>query len=255
MMWMDEIGAAYDAASALWRAGPERMYARLSDAMADHAPVDVARARVLDAGAGTGVAGEALRRRGARMVVAVDLARGMLPRSPALSAVGDLTRLPFADGTFDLAAAGFSLNHFEDPTAAMVELHRVAGALLATVFAPEWDHPAKEAVEGVLVANGFVPPDWYADFKVNGAFALGPEGLEAGARAAGFGSAIARIVEVDSGLGSAADLVDWRFGMAHTAPYVDALAPAELTRLHRDAEAAVAGMPPLVVSMAVLSAR
>ena len=252
---MDEIGAAYDAASALWRAGPERMYARLSDAMADNAPVDVVGARVLDAGAGTGVAGEALRRRGARTVVAVDLAHGMLPRSPALSAVGDLTRLPFADGTFDLAAAGFSLNHFEDPTAAMVELGRVAGALLATVFAPDWDHPCKEAIEGVLNRTGFVAPAWYITFKSGTSWELGPPELESFAGAAGFGHAEATVVEVDTGLGTPGDLVDWRLGMAHSAPYVAALAPEELARLRRDAEAAVAGMPPLVVSMVVLSAR
>ena len=255
MTSMDEIGAAYDAASALWRAGPERMYARLSDAMADHAPVEVVGARVLDAGAGTGVAGDALRRRGAGTVVAVDLAHGMLPRPPALSAVGDLTGLPFADGTFDLAAAGFSLNHFEDPTAAMVELRRVAGALLATVFAPQWDHPCKEAIEGVLIETGFQPPAWYTTFKAGCSWELGPPELEAFAAAAGFGHAEATVVEVDTGLSTPADLVDWRFGMAHSAPYVAALAPDERARLRRDAEAAVVGLPPLVVSMVVLSAR
>ncbi len=254
-MTSSDIGSSYDAAADGWRAGPERMYRRLAEAMADLAPVGLVDATVLDAGAGTGVAGEALRARGARTVVAVDLAHGMLPGAPILSAVGDLTRLPFPDDAFDLAAAAFSLNHFSDPGAPMAEIRRVAGALVATVFAPDWDHPAKEAVEGVLIGNGFVPPDWYVDFKHNGAFDLGPEGLVAGARATGFGSANAPIVEVDSGLWKPADLVDWRFGMAHTAPYVAGLAPDERARLRRDAEDAVTGMPPLVVQMVVLSAR
>lgn len=251
----DGVGASYDAAAEGWRAGPERMYRRLAEAMAGHAPVEVRDARVLDAGAGTGVAGDALRRRGARSVVAVDLAPGMLPGAPALATVGDLTRLPFRDGSFDLAAAAFSLNHFADPTEAMTELHRVAGALVATVFAPGWDHPAKEAVDGVMAGYGFVPPGWYADFKASGAYELDPDGFEAYARAAGFGSADAEVVEVDTGLGAPADLVGWRLGMAHLAPYVAGLEPEQRQRARRDAEEAVTGMPPLVVRMVVLSAR
>ena len=35
-----DIGAAYSAAADGWRAGPERMYARMAEAMADHAPVE-----------------------------------------------------------------------------------------------------------------------------------------------------------------------------------------------------------------------
>lgn len=250
-----EVGASYDAAADAWRAGPARMYARLAEAMADHASVEVHGARVLDAGAGTGVAGDALRRRGAGSVVAVDLAPGMLPGPPALATVGDLTRLPFRDGSFDLAAAAFSLNHFEDPTGVMTELRRVAGALLATVFAPTWDHPAKEAIEEVLRRHGYVAPDWYATFKAAGwAGEPGPAEMEDRARAAGYPSAHAEVVEVDTGLGTPADLVSWRFGMAHTAPFVASLEPERGAGVRRDAETAVAGMPPLVVAMVVLSA-
>ncbi len=254
-MTASDIGSSYDAAADGWRAGPERMYRRLAEAMADLARVELVDARVLDAGAGTGVAGEALRQRGAHSVVAVDLAPGMLPGAPTLSTVGDLTRLPFRDDTFDLAAAAFSLNHFSDPTAPMTELHRVARALVATVFAPDWDHPAKEAVEGVVVGHGFVPPAWYTTFKAGSSWELGPPAFEAFAGAAGFGHAEAVVVEVDTGLHTPGDLVDWRFGMAHTAPYVAALPPDERAQLRREAEAAVAGLPPLVVSMVVLSAR
>lgn len=249
-----DIGSSYDAAADGWRAGPERMYARLAEAMADHAPVPVAGAAVLDAGAGTGVAGAALRRRGARSVVAVDLAPGMLPGAPTLATVGDLTRLPFRGGSFDLAAAAFSLNHFEDPTGAMAELCRVAGALVATVFAPGWDHPAKEAVEAVVTEHGFVPPAWYVEFKA-ATEDPGPAVMAAYARAAGFGTADAEVVEVDTGLRAPADLAGWRLGMAHTAPFVAGLPPDEQARVRHDAEQAVVGLPPLVVAMVVLRAR
>jgi SAM-dependent methyltransferase len=252
MTSMEGIGASYDAASDGWRAGPVRMYARMADVLAEHATVDVAGASVLDAGAGTGVAGEALRRRGAGSVVAVDLAPGMLPRPPALSTVGDLARLPFPDRAFDLAAAAFSLNHFEDPVPPMTELRRVADALVASAYAPEWDHPAKEAVEAVLQAHGFQPPEWYTFVRADAN--PGPAELEAFARSAGYDTAHAVQVDVATGMDTAADLVDWRLGMAHTAPYVAGLPADEREQVRRDAEAAVSGMPPLVVAMIVLSA-
>lgn len=253
MTAMEGVGDAYDAAAEGWRAGPARMYARMAEVMAGHAPVEVGGARVLDAGAGTGVAGDALRRRGAGLVVAVDLALGMLPRPPAVSAVGELGQLPFADGSFDLAAAAFSLNHFTDPVPAMVELRRVAPALLATAYAPDWGHPAKEAVEGVLQRHGFRPPEWYAVVRAD----ANPSGteLEDLARRAGYAGAAAVQLDVPTGMDTAADLVDWRLGMAHTAPWVGALGKGERDGLRRDAEAAVAGMPPLVVAMIVLTAR
>jgi SAM-dependent methyltransferase len=253
MTSMEGVGAAYDAASDGWRAGPARMYARMADVMAEHAPIDVAGARVLDAGAGTGVAGDALWRQGAATVVAVDLAPGMLPRPPALSTVGDLARLPFADGSFDLAAAAFSLNHFTDPVPPMAELRRVADALVATAYAPEWVHPAKEAVEAVLLRHGYEPPEWYAVVRADANPSAAD--LEAYAASAGYDDARAIQLDVATGMDSAADLVDWRFGMAHTAPYLSGLTTENRTQVRRDAEAAVAGMPPLVVAMIVLSAR
>jgi SAM-dependent methyltransferase len=253
MTSMEGIGASYDAASDGWRAGPARMYARMADVMAEHAPVDVAGAQVLDAGAGTGVAGRALARRGAASVVSVDLAHGMLPRPPALSTVGDLARLPFSDGAFDLAAAAFSLNHFENPVPPMIELRRVADALVASAYAPEWDHPAKEAIETVLLGHGFQPPEWYAVVRAEAN--PGPADLEAFASRAGYDTARAVQIDVATGMDSAADLVDWRFGMAHTAPYLKQLSAEKRAQVRSDAEAAVAGMPPLVVAMIVLSAR
>jgi ubiquinone/menaquinone biosynthesis C-methylase UbiE len=250
---MEGVGDAYDAAAAGWRAGPERMYARMAEVLAEHAPVEVPGARVLDAGAGTGVAGAALARRGAGLVVAVDLAFGMLPPPPAVSAVAAIGRVPFADGAFDLAAAAFSLNHFTDPVPAMAELRRVAGALVASAYAPDWGHPAKEAVEEVLQRHDYRPPEWYAVVRAD-ANPTTTE-LEDFARSAGYDAVDAVQHDVATGMEAAADLGDWRLGMAHTAPWVAALAPAERDRLRRDAEAAVAGMPPLVVAMIVRSAR
>lgn len=252
---MSEAGirTSYDAAADAWRAGPARMYARMSEAMAARTRFEVGGALVLDAGAGTGVAGDAMRRRGARAVVAVDLADAMLPRPPALSAVGDLTRLPFADGAFDLGVAAFSLNHFTDPVPPTAELRRVARALVATTYAPEWAHPAKDAVDEVLQRHGFEPPEWYAVARAGAN--PGPDDLAGCATRAGFDDVATEVVDVDTGMRSAVDLVDWRLGMAHTAPYVAALSADRRARLRSDAQAAVDGMPPLVVAMVLLTAR
>src|SRR5206468_3673298 len=123
---------------------------------------------------------------------------------------------PFADASFDLVTAAFCLGHLPDPAAGMVELRRVGNALVASAFVPGWTHPAKEAVDAVMAEVGFVVPDWYRRVKdetepaVNDAAALVDL-----AREAGFGSAEVQVLEVDSGLATPADVVAWRFGMAH----------------------------------------
>ncbi len=249
------IASAYDAAAPAWRRGPARVYSRLAAALLDLAPVPVSGATVLDAGAGTGVAGAVALRRGAARAVAVDLAPGMLPRAPALAAVADLARLPFGDGSFALAVAAFSLGHVPDPGAAVRELRRVAPALVASAFAPGWAHPAQAAVDAALADLGFEVPEWYRTLKTESEPQVGePDALARLATAAGYRSVRVEVVEVETGLSSAADLAAWRLGMAHLAPYVAGLPPDDREDVRRTAEAAVEGMPPLVVRMLALAA-
>ena len=216
MTSMDGIGAAYDAAAdgLAGRSGADvrpagRRHGRPRPGRRGRAP------RVLDAGAGTGVAGEvaAAPRRRARWSRSTSRT-ACSPRAAGLSAVGDLTRLPFADDAFDLVVAAFSLNHFD-----RTRPRRWASSAgspvrcVATVFAPEWDHPAKEAVEGGggaarLRAAGRGTPTIKAEALAN----PGPPELEAGAGRPGSRTAGRSVVEVDTGLESAGDLVDWRFG-------------------------------------------
>lgn len=249
-----EVGAAYDASAAAWRGGPEAVYARLAAALVDHAPIDLAGARVLDAGAGTGVGGRAALDRGAAVVVAGDLATRMLPGPPVLGVAADLLRLPFRDSAFDLAVAGFTLSHVEAPDRAVAELRRVADALVASAFAPGMTHPAKNAVDAAMARFGFTAPAWYQRIK-DAATDVEGEGALAGlARDAGFRSVQVVRMEVDTGV-SGAGLARWRLGMAHLAPFLATLSPDDRALARREAERAVAGMPPLVVSMLALSAR
>ncbi|MBO9523669.1 MAG: class I SAM-dependent methyltransferase [Nocardioidaceae bacterium] len=249
---MSDIRSAYDAAAPAWRDGPARAYARMAAALLDHAPVPLAGARVLDVGAGSCVAALEARRRGAALVAATDLAAGMLvPGLPA--AVADARALPFGDGAFDLVVQGFVLNHLADPVPALAEARRVAGAVAASTFDPGWEHPAKAVVDAVLAEAGFVVPDWYVAMQNRSP--RGASSWRAAALGTGYRSVDVVPVEVATGLDTPQDLVDWRWGMAHVAPFLATLSPARRAEHRARAEEAVTGLPPVVVAMLVLSAR
>lgn len=106
-------------------------------------------ARVLDVGCGLGGKTVWYAESGARQVVGVDVepkharqariyaaSRGQADRIEVL--VGDAMRLPFAASRFDLITANDSLEHFNDPAAALRELGRVLapGGRLYLYFTP-----------------------------------------------------------------------------------------------------------------------
>ncbi|HTT51095.1 MAG TPA: class I SAM-dependent methyltransferase [Streptosporangiaceae bacterium] len=247
----------YEAAAGGWRDGPGRMYTRLAQLLVAAAPVPLAGRRVLDLGAGTGAAGQAARDAGAAQVVAADLAPAMLRQGgPALHPVAaDAVALPFRADSFDLVLAAFCLNHLPDPAAGLAEARRVSGALAASVFAPGWTHPAKDAVDAALRPLGYREPPWHASWAGRGGdLAGGPERLAAQARAAGFRRLRVRTVRVPTGLVTPAQVASWRLGLAQFAPFLASLDAPGRAAARRAAERAVAGTGPLVVSMAVLTA-
>lgn len=252
------LRAAYEVAAGSWPDGPELVYAPLAAALVAAAPVPVAGRRVLDLGAGTGVAGRAALAAGAREVVAADLAIGMLRacQEPLRPVAADAARLPFADSSFGLVVAAFCLNHLAGLTAALAEARRVGAALAASAFAPGWTHPAKTAVDQVLAEFGYRPPPWYTTFKdQTDARASDPAQLTASAAAAGFTGVDVRTVRVATGVSAPRQFAAWRLGMAHTAPFAAALGPARQADLRAAAIRAVTGCPPLTVSMLVLTAQ
>jgi ubiquinone/menaquinone biosynthesis C-methylase UbiE len=256
-MTIPDVGDAYDRAADAWKRGPESVYARLADAMLSTAPVELRGARVLDVGAGTAVAARAALGRGAAVVVASDIATGMLRhRGPGVLAVAaDAARLPFAEASFDLATAGFCLGHLPDPGRAVTEIHRVSAAVVASAFPGEWSHPAKATIDRVMVEEGFRMPQWYEHLKEQTEPAVADaDALRSLGRAAGFSSVEVERIEVDSGLDSPEAIVDWRWGMAHLAAFVASLTDGQRVRARARAEEAVAGMAPVVIPMLVLSA-
>ncbi len=252
------MAEAYDLAAAAWAKGPSRLYGRLADELLDAAPVALAGASVLDVGAGTGVVAAAVRTRGAARVVAADLAAGMLAQAgPGVGlVVADAARLPFTEEAFDLLTAGSVINHVPTPSVVLAEFRRVATALVATTFAPADPHPAKAAVDQVASNHGWRPPTWYLRLKQD----VAPETEDVDrvatlAAEAGYGDVHVDVRSVSTGIQAPTDLAEWRLGMAHLAPFLASLTPAERDVVIAEAIAAVDAMPPLTVDLVILSAR
>ena len=108
-----------------------RVYRRLAGDLADVAPQGGA---VLDVGTGPGILlAEIAGRRPDLRLTGVDLSADMIAAAQrnlshlggrATAQVADVTDLPFPDQSFDLIVSSFSLHHWDDPEAALLELAR-----------------------------------------------------------------------------------------------------------------------------------
>jgi len=248
---------AYDASASAWQRGPAPAYEALADVLVVQSLVPLRGARILDLGTGTGAATRAARRAGAGWVVGIDLAPAMLTSSSDWDAVAvaDAGTLPFAADSFDLVVAACCLGHLPAPDDALVEARRVAGTIVASAFLAGWSHAAKEIVDTVATRHGFVVPDWYVRLKQDRETAVDePDKVASLARAAGYPRVAATIHDVDVGVRTPAELSDWRLGMAHLAPFVASLTPAQRGDLQAECDTLLAGAPPLIVPLIVLSA-
>ncbi len=261
-----EMRADYGKAAAGWAAGPGQVYAPLARALLGASPVPVAGSRVLDLGAGTGVAGRAALAAGADRVVAADLSVAMLRliTPPEHPVVADAVALPFRDQAFDLVVAAFCLNHLGRPGDALREIRRVGHGLAASMFAPGWTHPAKQAVKEALRPYGYQAPAWYESMTGESGSLAGDSRpasrdparrLADQAAVAGFSDVRVATISVRTGLSAPAELASWRLGLAHVAPFLQSLDAPRRAAARRAAEQAVAGTGPLVASMFVLTAR
>lgn len=99
------------------------------------APLELdSRSRILDVGAGTGEFTRILREESDARVVAVDADMDLLRAGLVSDAVvGDATRLPFEDDTFDLVICQALLINLPEPTRAIEEFVRVSSDLVAAV--------------------------------------------------------------------------------------------------------------------------
>lgn len=210
-------GVGYAGMAGAWADGPALAYGPLARHLVAKSPAPMHGSRALDAGAGSGVAGDALRAHGARVVAAdreLDMAAHNAAAGPAVTA--DVTALPFRQGSFDVVVAAFVVNHLADPVAGLAEFRRVArrgGVLLASTFSED-RAAAKEAVDVVAAGYGFIAPDWYNDFQKCAEAVRDVAGVERALAAAGFGDCTVTEDRVDVGL-EPEGVVRYRLGMPH----------------------------------------
>jgi len=226
---VSELRLAYEGAGAAWARGPSRLYDRLAGLVVESLGVDLRGRVVLDVGAGTGAPCRALAAAGAT-AIAFDASADMLTHtrgSAMLAVIGDMLSLPFLDGSFDAALAGFSISHILAPERALAEMRRVvrpAGAVVASVFGASPLNASKEIVDEVAGEFGYRRPEWYAVLKADAEPRSNtPELLASSASAAGLVDVEVRDVIVDSGIETPEAIVEYRIGMAHLAPFVASL--------------------------------
>jgi ubiquinone/menaquinone biosynthesis C-methylase UbiE len=258
----DSILTAYEGRGASWASGPERVYDRFAVELIRVCPLSLRGASVLDLGAGTGAASRAVAAAGGHPI-ALDAAFDMLVhnrRAPARRIVGDALALPFGEGAFDAVAAAFSISHVDDPTAALREARRVTrggGAVIASVFSAAEAHPSKPLIDAAAERFGFRYPGWYVHLKAHAEPLTSEESaLAAVASAAGLAEVQVVARRIDVGLSRPDDLIQWRFGMAHLAPFVESLDAATRAALVREARTAIGEDPsPLQPEVLLMSSR
>jgi SAM-dependent methyltransferase len=251
---------AYDTAADAWGDGPDRVFGALAEALLVRGPA-WSGLRVLDVGAGTGTATRRLVEAGA-MAVPTDTALGMLAvaraRCVCRPVAADAMALPVRSGAVDAVVMGFVLNHLPDPGAALAEAARVVrpgGWVLASTWAREDDHPVRDIVEAALRARGWTPPQWYVELKQQTALRTDTvDGLLTAARGTRLVALDAARVDVPVLL-AAGELVGWRLGMPHSAPFVAALPASECKALLAELADSTVGLPPLVCRTVMLAAR
>jgi SAM-dependent methyltransferase len=91
------------------------------------------REHVLDVGCGTGELTRVLRSETPGSVVGCDADPDLLAHLDPPTVVGDATRLPFAEGAFDLAICQALLINLPEPMGAIEELQRVSTNLVAAI--------------------------------------------------------------------------------------------------------------------------
>jgi demethylmenaquinone methyltransferase/2-methoxy-6-polyprenyl-1,4-benzoquinol methylase len=138
----DGVAERYDLTNDVLSLGQDRIWRRAVVRAVVAAPGD----RVLDLAAGTGTSAVPFAAAGAR-TVAADFSLGMLRvgrrhRRDLPLAAADATRLPFADGAFDVVTISFGLRNVVDHRAALEEMLRVTrpgGRLVVCEFSsPVW---------------------------------------------------------------------------------------------------------------------
>jgi SAM-dependent methyltransferase len=253
----------YAGAAQGWAEGAALVYRPIARELVASTRHPLAGRIVLDVGAGTGVASDALVDRGAR-VLAVDLSADMLAWHAAdrpAAAAADVTALPLPADSVDDVVAAFVLNHLREPAHGLAELARVTrngGGILACVYGTAGRHEAKELLDDLARGLGWVAPQWYCDLKEVCAPQLGSaDDMARAARRAGLVDVQVKEGPVEVGVNRAEQLVDYRLGQAQFAGWLEMLTPQRADEIRHLLVAAVRPVMqpyrPLVVFLSALA--
>lgn len=235
----------YAGAGRRWALGASLVYGPIAAEVVAMSPHRLAGRRVLDAGAGTGAASAALAAAGAH-AIAMDLSLDMLAWNAASRppcAVADICALPLADACVDDVVAAFVLNHLVDPGPGFTELVRVTrpgGAVLAAVFSAASRSAARDQIDEVAAAAGWRAPGWYLEIKATAVPVLGSAAaMTSAVRVAGLVDPVVAERPVDVGVTRPEQLVDYRFGQAQFANWLDQIGPTRADEIRARAIGAI----------------
>jgi demethylmenaquinone methyltransferase/2-methoxy-6-polyprenyl-1,4-benzoquinol methylase len=147
------IASGYDRANSVLSAGIHHLWRKALVQWSDAKAGD----RVLDCATGTGDLAIAFKKRvGAGEVTGTDFCAEMLERAPAKAQaeglairfeIADVTKLPYADDTFDVASISFGIRNVQDPGKGLAELCRVVKPG-GRVMVLEFGQPPNSLVRG-----------------------------------------------------------------------------------------------------------
>ncbi len=149
------IADRYDLITVVLSYGQDRRWKRRLISMARPAPG----VRAVDLASGTGDIAFGLAAAGAE-VIGIDVTRRMIELANAKRRqaadgpsfmVGDMVALPFANGSFDLATAGYGLRNVPDLHAAIDEVHRVLRTG-GTMLSLDFNRPSNAIVRAIYLA-------------------------------------------------------------------------------------------------------
>lgn len=251
----------YDSNADAYAAGPEQVYDTLARAFVAGAAVSIRDATVADLGCGTGALSRAIHAAGG-IPFGIDLSRGMIVHNTAAAArvLGDVLSVPLRSESVDVAASAFVLSHLAMPEHGLAEAARVTkrgGAVIASVFGSGAGAALKERVDGAARRFGWVPPEWHVRLKTE----LEPLTNETAAladRATAAGLEQVRVIErtVDLAFENTDEVVRWRLGMPHLAPFIRSLAPDLRADLRIAAREAIGpDLQPIGLPVLILSSR
>ena len=159
----EELRRRYD----LWASKYDTDIGRVEDYLAPLATAEVAEAylakeaRILDAGAGTGLSGAALREAGFENLVGLDFSAGMLAIAEKKGVyretiVADLSRrTSLADGSFDaVVSVGTTSQMPSESLREFVRVVRPGGRILLTAWVKAYDERGYAAIQARLESDG-----------------------------------------------------------------------------------------------------